>query len=324
MQTNINTTVLVTGGSGYLGVQCIIGLLEQGYTVKTTVRSLSKKQNVIDSLAAGGITAISGLHFIEADLTLDTNWENAVRGCTYVLHVASPFSAVDPEDENEIIVPARDGALRVLKASRDACVKRLVLTSSFAAIGYSIDPKDHVYTENDWTDPNTPGLRAYIKSKTIAEKAAWDFIAREGGGLELTVINPVAIFGPVLAGNYSASVEYVLKGILNGTIRDTPPFTFSVVDVRDTADIHLRAMTHPAAKGERFLASSGESFSFYDAAQLIRNERPEKAGSIADSLQQIDGSQYLYLSNEKARSVLGWHPRSAKETLLATVDSLPA
>jgi len=316
----IATTVLVTGGSGYLGLQCVLQLLQEGYTVKTTIRSLAKKDEVIASLKAGGISNFDKLSFIETDLTKDDNWAEAVSNCTYVLHVASPFPVVDPEDENEIIVPARDGSLRVLKAARDAGVKRVVLTSSFAAIGYSINPQNHLFTEKDWTDPNTPGLRPYLKSKTIAEKAAWDFMEREGGDLELTVINPVGIFGPIPGGNYSASMEFALKGVLNGDIKETPNFTFNIVDVRDTADMHLTAMTHPAAKGERFLAASEGSVSIFDVAALIRKERPLRAGKIAD-LKPIGAEMYVHLSNEKARTMLGWQPRTKEKTLLETVDA---
>lgn len=317
----IATTVLVTGGSGYLGLQCVLQLLQEGYTVKTTIRSLAKKDAIIQSLKAGGLHHFDKLSFVEADLTKDDNWAEAVRDCTYVLHVASPFPAIDPEDENDLIIPARDGSLRVLKAARDAGVKRVVVTSSFAAIGYSRSPKDHVFTEKDWTNPDAPGLRPYIRSKAIAEKAAWDFMEKEGGQLELTVINPVGIFGPVPGGNYSASMEFALKGLLNGDIKETPNFTFNIVDVRDTADLHLMAMIHPAAKGERFLAAVEGPVSIYDVAALIRKERPQRAAHIA-SLKPVSADLYVHVSNEKARTILGWHPRAKEITILETIDAL--
>lgn len=190
--------VLVTGGSGFIGSHCILQLLEQGYQVRTTVRALSREPEVRAMLKTGGADAGDRLSFVAADLNSDAGWAEAVAGCTYVLHVASPFPPAIPKHEDEIIIPARDGALRVLRASRDAGVKRVVLTSSFAAIGYGQKPKGRPFNEEDWTDPNGDDVRAYVKSKTLAERAAWDFIAKEGGALELSVVNPVGVFGPVL------------------------------------------------------------------------------------------------------------------------------
>lgn len=320
---NSDKIVLVTGGSGYLGTQCIIALLKQGYTVKTTLRSLSKKEAVLEALKEAGITAADQVSFYEADLTNDKGWDQAVQNCMYVLHVASPFPGGEVEHEEELIVPARDGALRVLKAARNAGVKRVVLTSSFAAIGYSIYTKNHVFTEEDWTDLSNPNTsaRAYIKSKTIAEMAAWDFIAEQGNGLELAVINPVAILGPVLGNNFSASIQVVIKGILDGEIKETPGFTLGIVDVRDVVDLHLKAMENPLAKGERFLASSDGVMSFYDIAQFIKKKRGDRAAKIAD-LNPIDQSLYIKMSNNKSKSLLGWNPRTKEEAILATVDSL--
>jgi len=312
-------TVLVTGGTGFIGIYCILQLLREGYTVKTTLRSLKRKEEVINLLEEAGIKSFENLSFVETDLTNDLNWNLAVKGCTYVLHVASPFPAGEPEDANELIIPARDGALRVLKAARDAGVERVVLTSSFAAIGYSKDPKDHIFTEEDWTDPELTD-RAYIKSKTISEKAAWDWINGAGNGMELSVINPVGVFGPALGKDFSTSIGLV-KGVLDGQIKETLPFTFGVVDVRDVADIHLIAMTHPAAAGERFLATATGIMSFYDVAELIRKERPEYANNIA-ALKPLDQSFYIAMSNEKAQRVLNWHPRSKEEAILASADSV--
>lgn len=311
--------VLVTGGTGFIGIYCILKLLQQGYSVRTTIRSLNRKEEVINLLKASGISSFENLTFIEADLTKDANWNEAVKDCTYVLHVASPFPAGEPEDENELIIPAREGALRVLKAARDAGVKRVVLTSSFAAIGYGRDIKDHVFTEKDWTNTNVVPA-AYIKSKTLAEKAAWDFIENEGNGLELSVINPVGVFGPALGRDYSTSIG-MIKSIIDGTMTETLPFTFGAVDVRDVADIHLLAMTHPEAKGERFLATADGVISMYDAAEIIKRERPVLAANIAD-LKPLDPSMYVSMSNQKARTVLGWNPRSKEESILASADSL--
>lgn len=238
-----------------------------------------------------------------------------------MLHVASPFPLADPEDENDLIIPARDGSLRVLKAARDAGVKRVVLTSSFAAIGYGTDRKGHIFDENDWTDKNA-AIPAYIKSKTVAEEAAWEFVRNQGEGMELVVINPVGIFGPIIGGIYPASFEGVIQAILEGNIKENPPFTFGVVDVRDVADIHIKAILSPEANGQRFLATSEGAVSFYDVAELIKKQRPESASLIAD-LQPSAAEAYTKMSNKKSVETLNWHPRSRQEAILASVDSRP-
>ncbi|KOS07413.1 3-beta hydroxysteroid dehydrogenase [Flavobacterium akiainvivens] len=313
-------TVLVTGGTGFIAVHIILNLLKQGYKVHTTVRNLNRAGELTEALKSAGITALDNLAFFEADLTKDTGWAEAVKGADYVLHVASPFIVSEPEDENELIVPAREGSLRVLKASRDAGVKRVVLTSSFAAIGYSNNTPGHVFTEADWTHPTAP-IGAYIKSKTIAEMAAWDFIATEGNGLELSVINPVGVFGPAVGGITSASVDWVIKDILEGKVAQTFDFAFGAVDVRDVADIHITAMTHPGAAGQRFLATAEGAIAFYDVAKLIQKERPQYADKV-QTFDKPDDSKYPILSNQKAVTVLGWQPRSKEEAVLASVDSL--
>ncbi|RRB10985.1 SDR family oxidoreductase [Larkinella knui] len=316
----INQTVVVTGGTGFVGIHTILQLLQKGYTVNTTLRSLSKKDSLITALKEAGIDDFSALAFFEADLTSDTGWNEAVAGADFVLHVASPFPAQDPKEENDLLIPARDGALRVLKAARKAGVKRVVLTSSFAAVGYSANRKNRIFTEEDWTDATAP-IPPYIKSKTVAEKAAWEYIRTEGGDMELTVINPVGIFGPVLGGITSASLDMAVSGILNGTIRESPDFTMGVVDVRDVAAIHITAMTHPDAGGERFIAASDGVMSFYDVAELFKKERPQWAEHIAD-MQPTPAEFYIQIANQKARTVLGWHPRSKEAALLASADSL--
>ncbi|MDJ1481764.1 aldehyde reductase [Cytophagaceae bacterium YF14B1] len=315
-----NKTVLVTGGTGFVGIHTLLQLVQQGYTVKTTIRRLNKKEELEKALRTAGIESFENLSIYEADLLYDIGWSEAVKGCDYVLHVASPFVTQEPKDENELIIPAREGSLRVLRASRDAGVKRVVLTSSFAAIGYSTNVPGHVFTEEDWTDPNVP-LMAYIKSKTIAEQAAWEFMRHEGGTMELSVINPVGIFGPMIGGISSASLDGVVKNIIGGLVTSSPNFTFGVVDVRDVADIHIRAMEHPQAAGQRFLAASEGVMSFYDVAELLRKERPEYAGKIA-SLPNTDQNFYITLSTQKAKDILDWKPRSKEEAILASVDSM--
>ncbi|HET8846705.1 MAG TPA: aldehyde reductase, partial [Ktedonobacteraceae bacterium] len=272
--------VLVTGGSGFIGVHCILQLLEAGYRVRTTIRSLKREPEVRAMLKVGGVDAGDALSFAAADLLSDEGWSEAVSGCDFVLHVASPFPNATPKHEDELIVPAREGALRVLRAARDAGVKRVVLTSSFAAIGYGSKPaQGQLFSEVDWSDPDSgeKSISAYAKSKTLAERAAWDFIASEGGSLELAVVNPVAVFGPVLGPDYSTSIQ-LLQRLLDGTMPGCPRLSFGVVDVRDVADLHLRAMTDPAARGERFLAIADEFQSIQEMAKALK----ARMGSAAD------------------------------------------
>lgn len=331
--------VLVTGGSGFVGAHCILHLLQAGYGVRTTVRSLAREPEVREMLRVGGVEAGDRLSFAAADLTSDAGWPEAVAGCAYVLHVASPFPSALPRHEDEIIAPARDGALRVLKAARDAGVRRVVLTSSFAAIGYGQAPKNRPFNEEDWTDPNGDDVRAYVKSKTLAERAAWDFIAREGGALELSVVNPVGVFGPVLGPDYSTSILLVQR-LMDGAMPGLPRLYFGCVDVRDVADLHVRCMTDPAAKGERFLAVAGEFLSVAQIARILKRrmgaagrripafELPDFLVRLAarrdEAVQQIlpELGKRKNGTNEKARRVLSWQPRSNEECLVATAESL--
>lgn len=334
------STVLVTGGSGFIGSHAILQLLAQGHQVRTTVRNLTREPEVRAMLATGGIDAEDRLTFFAADLEKDAGWSTAASGCDYVLHVASPFPLKIPKHEDELIVPAREGALRVLRASRDAGVKRVVLTSSFAAIGYGHQPQTAPFDETTWTDlSGTRAVSAYPKSKTLAEKAAWDFIAREGGSLELSVVNPVAVFGPVLGPDYATSIVIVQR-LMQGTVPGCPHLSFGVVDVRDVVDLHLRAMTHPAAKGERFLAVAGASVPFVEIARLLKTRMGAAAAKVPTrqipdwflrvaalfdpSIRAVlpELGQVKTATNEKAKRVLGWSPRSNEEAILATAESL--
>jgi nucleoside-diphosphate-sugar epimerase len=263
------STILVTGGSGFIGSHCILQLLAAGHRVRTTVRNLKRESDVRAMLKQGGANGDDRLIFIAADLENDAGWPEAVAGCEYVLHVASPFPPGIPKHEDELIVPAREGALRVLRASREAGVKRVVLTSSFAAVGYGQKPQSTPYDETNWTNPDRD-LTAYVKSKTLAERAAWDFIAREGGSLELSVVNPVGVLGPVLGPDFATSILLVQR-MMDGAMPGCPRLYFGIVDVRDVADLHIRAMTHPAAKGERFLAIAGDFLSILDIAKALKS-----------------------------------------------------
>jgi nucleoside-diphosphate-sugar epimerase len=331
-------TVLVTGGSGFIGCHCILQLLAAGYQVRTTVRNLKRETDVRAMLKAGGAEPGDRLSFAAADLENDAGWSEAVAGCEYVLHVASPLPPSLPKHEDELIVPAREGTLRVLRAARDAGVKRVVFTSSFAAIGYGHEPQEKPFSETDWTNLNSDVV-PYVKSKALAERAAWDFMAKQGGNLEFSVINPVGVFGPVLGPDYSASILLVQR-LMEAAMPGCPRLYFGVVDVRDVADIHLRAMTNPAAKGERFLAVTGDFMSMVEIAKLLKSrlgaaakrvptrELPNwlvRLAALRDPAVRLilpELGKYKNGTNEKAKRILGWTPRSNEDSILATAESL--
>jgi nucleoside-diphosphate-sugar epimerase len=333
------STVLVTGGSGFIASQILLNLLAAGHTVRTTVRNLAREAEVRDLLKQAGSEPGERLRFFAADLESDGGWKAAATGCEFVLHVASPFPPTVPKHEDELIVPAREGALRVLRAARDAGVKRVVLTSSFAAIGYGHPEQDAPFDETSWTDLRADGLTAYVKSKTLAERAAWDLIARQGGELELATVNPVGVFGPVLGADYATSILLVQK-LMDGAMPGCPRLWFGGVDVRDVADLHVRAMTHPAAKGERFLAVAGDFVSILDIAAMIKRrvgpaakrvptrELPDWLVRLAawkdPAVKQIlpELGKRKNATSQKAQSMLGWAPRSVEDAVTATAQSL--
>jgi len=332
-------TVLVTGGSGFIAMHCIVKLLAAGHPVRASVRSLAREPEVRATLKAAGADAGDRLSFVVADLTADAGWADAVAGCDYVLHVASPFPLNVPKHEDELIVPAREGALRVLRAARAAGVKRVVQTSSFAAVGYGHPQMDRPFTEHDWSRPDGEGITAYAKSKTLAERAAWDFMAREGGDMELAVVNPVGVFGPVLGADFSTSIE-IVKRMLDGALPAVPRITFGVVDVRDVADLHLLAMTHPEAAGERFLAVSGDFASLREIGLILKRRMGEAARraptrELPDWLVRVvalfdksvgqvvpELGKRKNATSDKARRVFGWTPRSVEDAVVATAESL--
>jgi len=331
---------LVTGGSGYIAGYCIAQLLNEGWRVRTTVRNLGRAEEVRASI--GKIAANAGaIEFSAADLNSDAGWANAVAGAEYVLHVASPVPAVDPKTDDELVRPARDGALRVLKASRDAGVRRVVMTSSMAAIAYGRGERAEPFTEADWTDEtNRNDTSAYERSKTIAERAAWAWQKAEGGTLELVTVNPALVLGPVLGSDFSASLD-AIKKLLDGSVPALPRFGFSLVDVRDIAQLHLLAMTVPSAAGQRFLGSV-DFYWMKDMAKILKQGLGDKARkvpsmSIPDFLvrlfavfdpvvrtQLFNLGKRRLVSSDKARRELGWTTRPVPETIVDTAKSLQA
>ncbi|MEV4265092.1 NAD-dependent epimerase/dehydratase family protein [Kribbella sp. NPDC049584] len=303
--------ILVTGGSGYLATHLIARLLRNGQEVRTTVRSTARSAELRAAVRRGGADD-AGLEIVEADLMSDDGWPAAVAGCSEVHHVASPIPLTQPEDPDELIVPAREGTLRVLRAARDAGARRVVLTSSFAAVGYTPKPSAE-FTEDDWTDPATPGLAPYPRSKAIAERAAWELM--RGADTELVVVNPTAIFGPTLTADLRSSTQ-LIKLMLDGTMTVAPRARFGVVDVRDVADLQVRAMAAPDAAGKRFLAVANDpTVSFLEIAEILGPPAPTEEAPGLDLPRPI-------IHNDRARTELGWQPRDLKTTILETADSL--
>lgn len=329
-------TVLVSGGSGFLGGWCLVELLRRGYRVRTTVRDIAREAQV-RARVEPEVDAGDRLSVHAADLLDDAGWAEAAEGCSYILHVASPFPPVQPKDPDELIVPAREGTLRVLRAGLDAGVRRVVVTSSVAAVRGGVKSAPAPLTEADWTDPDDLGLEPYTRSKTIAERAAWDLVEERGESAKLAVVNPGAILGPVLSDDRSYSlalIERLLKGIPGA-----PRIGFSVVDVRDVADLQIRAMTAPAAGGERFIAVARFQWMAEIAAVLRERLGPAAAkvpsrtipnlavramGIFDPSVRSVASQlgQKVELSSQKAEAVLGWSPRPVDETIVDCARSL--
>jgi len=329
------TLVGVSGASGYIALHAIKLLLEQGYAVRGTLRSLSRGPSLLEALAKH--VDVSALSFVEADLLSDEGWDEAAAGCTYFLHMASPVLRYAPDDENELINPAREGTLRALKAAEKAGVKRVVLTSSIAAI-YSGHEEDILFTEEHWSDLSKPisGYAAYAKSKTLAERAAWDFV--EGGEMELAVINPSLVIGPLIDPDGSASVD-IVKRIVEGKAPGWPRLGFTIVDVRDVATAHLLAMTQPNAAGKRYICS--DQFSWItDIAKVLKPHlapqgRKIRTWQLPDRLVKFVGifdktirmfanglGTKKQLSSQRLRSELGWSPLPLEDSIRETADSL--
>ncbi len=316
----MSSKVLVTGGSGYLGTQLIAALLRDGREVRATVRSLDGEGGVRSAVRRSGVDD-TGLELVAADLTSDDGWPSAVYGVAEVHHVASPIPSTQPKDPDELIVPAREGTVRVLKAARDAGARRVVLTSSFAAVGYS--PKAvRDYTEADWTDPNTPGLAPYPRSKAIAERAAWDFIETEGRDTELVVVNPTFIAGPSLVSALRSTLTG-FKAIIEGTMPALPRQRFGVVDVRDVAGAHITAMATRAAAGKRYLLlADGPTITWLGLAQILRDHLGPSGEHVTTVEAPGEEPSPLTIHNDRAKQELGWRPRPAETTIVETAESM--
>lgn len=330
-------TVLVTGGSGYIAGETIRQLLARGWTVHTTVRNLAREVGLRKELGGSPET----LRFFAADLTSDAGWAEAMAGCDAVCHMASPFPAGVPRHEDDLIVPAREGALRALRFAHEAGIRRFVMTSSAAAIAYGHGAGKSDYTEADWTNVDAPGVQAYTKSKTIAERAARDWVSANAPQMEYCAICPVAVLGPVQSADFAASIEIVQR-MLNGSIPAIPNVGFSVVDVRDIADLHVRALEASAEKvtGGRFIGSSGPFQKFADVARVLRDNLGPAARKVPTRAMPDWGVRILALvmpparlllgelgrvratSSAHAQEVLGWRPRPPEDRIVDCAKSL--
>jgi dihydroflavonol-4-reductase len=329
-------TVLVTGGSGYVGGWCIVELLRRGYRVRTTVRNPSREPEVRAAVGSQ-VDAHHSLSVHVADLMSDDHWRHLTEGCDHVLHVASPLPASQPKDPDELILPAREGTLRVLRSALDAGVERVVLTSSVATIRGGNEGTDRTLDETVWSDLSAPGLTPYVQSKTIAERAAWDLATERGMRERVAAVNPGAVIGPLLSEDRSTSlqtIERLLKGM-----PAMPRLGFSFVDVRDVADLQIRAMTAAEAGGERFIAVM--KFLWMAEVARILRERLGPAASkvpariapdvLVHLMALFDGGIRSFRGSlgkrtdydaSKARDRLGWKPRPIEDSIVETARSL--
>ena len=328
--------VLLTGISGFVGQHCAVELLKNGYTVRGSVRNLSKEQEVRKGISKV-IDAKNNLEFCELDLLSDKGWDKAMEGCDYVLHVASPFVIAEPKDENDMIKPAVEGTLRALKAAKKAGVKKVVLTSSTVAMAG--DKKKIHLTPKSWTNAKTDKVSVYMKSKTLAERAAWDFYNDQttGDKMELTVVNPGPIYGPTLTCNLTGASMSMIKDMITGKMPMQPNAHYVMSDVRDIAKIHVSAMENMKSNGKRFIVTSEKTYSFVGIASILKENgfkkaSPRKAPSfivkfmslfnreMKGMLPFVDAEVSADISQTK--QVFDWKPLPFKKTVLDTAKSI--
>jgi dihydroflavonol-4-reductase len=325
--------VLVTGATGFIGLHCIKQLLDRGYSVNGTLRSLDRQAEVIDTLERNN-TPTRHLSLFEVDLNRDSGWDSAIRDCNYVVHVASPFVLTD-EDEDFFVKPAVEGVQRALKFSKKHNVKKVILTSSFAAIHETLNDRQESFNEEDWSNPNKPGISFYAKSKTMAELAAWEFMEMEKPDFSLTVINPVLVMGPSLSKDVGTSNSLV-KNMINGSVPGTPRIHIGIVDVRDVASAHILAMESSSADGERIIVSEKELW-VHEVAAILRDAGFNKTPKVVFpkwlmkivALFRKDLALMIPMigkrrdvSSAKARELLGWRPMKAELSIIDTAQQL--
>jgi dihydroflavonol-4-reductase len=333
----MNKKVLLTGISGYMGNHCAVELLKNGYAVRGSVRSLSKSQKVIEAIKKE-VDPKDNLEFCELDLLSDDGWDDAMKGCEYVMHVASPFINIEPKDENQYIRPAVDGTMRALKAAKSAGIKRVVLTSSMVSMLENADKSIKVNSES-WTNVKAKNVSAYAKSKTLAEQAAWDFInaQQDTPKMEFAVVNPGPVFGPSLSGDLTGASMSMFTNMIQGKMPMVPQASINMSDVRDIAKIHVLALENDKADGKRFIVTTEEPFAFQEVAKILKSNGYDKVSTKlapnfllkllgnfdreAKSMRSFIGKTYNGDVSLTTKT-FDWNPIPFKKTVLDTAKSI--